>query len=53
MLKYEGVLRDAITRMKKLEALLDRYNSQANSVSEWHKGKEKFLNEELSKKTSN
>jgi len=50
MLKYESTLRDAITRMKKLEALLDRYNSQSNSVSEWHKGKEKFLSEELSKK---
>jgi len=44
------VLRDAITRMKKLEALLDRYNSQVGSINDWHKGKEKFLGEELSKK---
>jgi len=33
-----------------LEALLDRYNSQAGSILEWHTGKEKFLGEELSKK---
>jgi len=50
MLKYEKVLREAITRMKKLEALLDRYNSQSSSLLDWHKGKEKFLGEELSKK---
>jgi len=50
MLNYEKTLRDAITRMKKLEALLDRFNSQAGSVVDWHKGKEKFLGEELSKK---
>jgi len=53
MLKYEKVLREAITRMKKLEALLDRYNSQSSSLLDWHKGKEKFLGEELSKENSN
>jgi len=50
MLQYEKVLRDAITRMKKLEALLERFNSQAGSILEWHNGKHAFLNEELSKK---
>jgi len=50
MLAYEKVLRDAITRMKKLEALLDRYNSQSDSILDWHNGKDPFLKEELSKK---
>jgi len=50
MLDYEKVLRDAITRMKKLEALLDRYNSQSDSIIDWHNGKEPFLKEELSNK---
>jgi len=52
MLAYEKVLRDAITRMKKLEALLDRYNSQSDSILDWHNGKDPFLKEELSKKNA-
>jgi len=45
MLDYEKVLKEIIGRMKKLEALLDRFKTGSESVDNWHKSKQNFLNE--------